>query len=270
MKGIIVGDIHFHYVSPSSRIDDYPRTVIRKMNYIIEYAIKHGYENILLTGDIFHSTQQPIPYLNEVTSCLRIARDNGIEVMSIIGNHDVPHGRVDLTERTPTGNLIESGCITWLKRKKIGNYTVYGVDYGQEIDEAQEDNSICIAHVFFNQMMDKDNLTSDVASRLGHSIYFLGHDHIPYDPVYLDRCAVYRPGSLTRGTSHTHQLNRKIYANTIDFTTGEVGCIEVPHQPSDEVFTEEAIQKFSVYGKKEVKDFKSELALLMKQLHTLE
>ena len=53
---VYVGDPHFDSVTPSSRVDDYPRTMLEKFSdMVIQFNSIYGRDfAVVLLGDVFH------------------------------------------------------------------------------------------------------------------------------------------------------------------------------------------------------------------------
>lgn len=271
MKALIVGDPHFHHRTPISRIDDYSHAVIRKVDFLFRYAEEHQITSIFLLGDVFHTVSQPVWYLNEVIQSFSQAKESGINVYTLIGNHDVPYGRLDQVSRTPLGTLIASSCLSLLNNPvTLGKYTIWGEHYGEKASSATLKHQILLSHRFFNSGHDQDNMSVEEATQLRYMYYFMGHDHETYDPFLLQKGVVFRSGSLTRGTSHTHQTNRKLFVYELDGETGHVTTVSVPHPPASEVFTAESLLKYKTESQKSSKDFREELVTLLSRMHRME
>ena len=85
----IIGDCHFHYKSPISRIDDYPNTCLEKLDTLLEICTNRDYKHLVILGDVFNKPTQSIEYLYKVISKLDKFKKNNINVYSIYGNHDL-------------------------------------------------------------------------------------------------------------------------------------------------------------------------------------
>ena len=73
---------------------------------------------------------------------------------------------------------------------------------------------------------------------MNYQAYVLGHDHTVYDDIVNEKFKVIRPGSLSRGTAHSSNLLRDIYAVIFDTVTKTFTRIEIPAQKATDVFKE--------------------------------
>ena len=99
-KVAFVGDLHLNHSTPKSRIDDYPTTCIDKLESLRVSLLQRDVKYLIILGDVFHKPKQSVEFLNRVIKQFLKFKDSGIEVYSIIGNHDEIYERVDSIERT--------------------------------------------------------------------------------------------------------------------------------------------------------------------------
>lgn len=85
-KFAFVGDMHLNSSTPKSRIDDYPQTMINKLDILRNAMIARGVKYVICGGDIFHKAKQPSDFEYKVANEFLKFREAGIEVFSIFGN----------------------------------------------------------------------------------------------------------------------------------------------------------------------------------------
>lgn len=91
---ILFSDIHFHEYKPYSKpttdgIGSRLKWTLDAQNAIFDYAVKHKIRHLFFLGDLFH--QRTILYsivFDRVAECIDRARELGIEIHAILGNHD--------------------------------------------------------------------------------------------------------------------------------------------------------------------------------------
>jgi DNA repair exonuclease SbcCD nuclease subunit len=88
---LFIGDPHLDSRTPLSRLDDYRVTTINKLDNLLTLAVRKKAKYVVMTGDMFHRSDIPMSYLNEVLRMLKKFKAEGVEVYSLIGNHDLPH-----------------------------------------------------------------------------------------------------------------------------------------------------------------------------------
>lgn len=255
-KFFVVGDLHLHYLTPKSRIDNYAQTCIDKLTKLLGYAQDNGINNIFFEGDIFHKPQQPLDFILKIMSVFNEFKSRGITCYAIIGNHDIRYERIETVWNSALGVLFEGGCLIPFRsvRFKNGNKTlaVYGTNYGLSVTPMsaiydKDDFNICIAHKFYNFSSEttNDNLTTDDINSLGYNMYFLGHDHVTYDNLSVGDKWVIRCGSFTRNSSHTYQMKRDISFDMVswDGTNVSLTRMALPCLPAEAVFSSSATDK---------------------------
>ena len=239
LKLAFLGDGHLTPNTPASRIDSYGETCLRKLSNVLSRCQALGVVGLFWTGDVFNSPSVPLAYVNQA---IPIIRSSEVPVYVIPGNHDLPHHKAELMDRTALGNLILSGVVTRLERvtfevlvhePRYGgdntSMTVQVVGGGVGVEpparEASIDRSVLVEHAFWAAGQDDYVLTSEAAEILGHDIYVLGHDHIAYDTLSVKgegrKFTVVRPGSMTRATSHFHQVQRSVQFAVVEYGGGK-------------------------------------------------
>lgn len=250
-----IGDVHLNMYTPSSRIDDYAKTCCEKFESLLQVCKLRRVKTVVMTGDVFHQTNQSIPFMFSVFDVLQKFKDEGIKVFSIVGNHDIKNELLDNLERSPLGVCFLSGLI-----QPLGNLTVtkdnnpicqvIGVHFGEPITQktlVSSIKSILVAHVFFDMGFDADNLKADDAVKLGHDYYVLGHDHVPYDVETLKSPMpqkVVRPGSFMRASSHEYNVkDRKVWVDIYDPSEDVWLRDSVFIKPGEDVFSSKVTDK---------------------------
>ena len=112
----LIGDPHLDAQTPASRLDNYGHTTILKLDNLLKVCLLNQIKVVILLGDVFHRYKQPIQYLNEVIEVFRKFREHGIEVYSIVGNHDIPYESTDHLGRTSIKLLFNSGELRHLRK----------------------------------------------------------------------------------------------------------------------------------------------------------
>lgn len=135
-KFIHVSDLHlgFHQYGLRERFRDYATT----FQSIVDDAFQHDADFLLIAGDLFHFRNiDPETYIQSL-KILQKAKDRGLSVFAIEGNHDIALHR----DRVSWLRILEEqGCLKLLKIKKrdgqmvlgdhvdIGDTRVFGVRY---------------------------------------------------------------------------------------------------------------------------------------------
>ena len=192
---IFVGDPHFDSRTPLSRADNHADTTINKLENLLQQAIEYYVGTIIFTGDFFNGNDQTQIYLNRLIKTLNKFKDVGIDIYTIVGNHDLPHDKFEYFVNTPLYMLFTTGVIKHLDLLEIAtsNKTVaiHGLDFTkrdnlQDLLDNIEHNykhnyHVLVMHYATNNTVPKDDIPMD---NLHHfNMVVSGHDHTEYDLV---------------------------------------------------------------------------------------
>jgi DNA repair exonuclease SbcCD nuclease subunit len=240
MKIAIVGDPHIS-TGFRGRADDYLKTVLRK----IEDIAKEN-DKVIFLGDLFDTSALPIYVFNETYKVFKRYPD---KFHTILGNHDTFHRNLKALNKTTIGSLnLTSVLQIHVKPFDIDNVTFVPVlvdDDIEKIDKATpEKKEILLGHKYFELFVcPEESFERDQLERLNYDLVFLGHDHVPYEPLIIGNTTLYRPGSLTRTTTDLYNKDRKIRYYQLDTETMDVDEKEVQCLPSSEVFLKGSFDK---------------------------
>lgn len=257
---VVLGDWHFNYKSPSSRIDDFPNTCLEKLDTLLDICLSRGYKDIVILGDVFNKPTQPIEFLYKVISKLDNFRNNNINIYGIYGNHDLLFDKLDRASKTSLGLLFKTGFIKELQHESFlsnSGYriSIYGYHYPQIISpiralENTGDINICVCHRYYNYSYSNTSLTKNNIIDLDYDIYCTGHEHQPYELTKVDNKLVVRPGRFMRGTADNYNIeDTSVYMDVIKFT-GEkdkpsIQVIReiIPTKSPSEIFSTKSLSK---------------------------
>jgi exonuclease SbcD len=92
---IHAADIHLGYEQYNlvERADDFARAYLA----VVDHAIQHRVDFILIAGDLFHRASADAWMLKQATAGLTALRYAGIPVVAVEGNHDAQHARKHLS-----------------------------------------------------------------------------------------------------------------------------------------------------------------------------
>lgn len=254
MKILFVGDIHLTMQSPSSRKEtneQYRQVILDKLDYIEKICLNEDIKLVIILGDVYNGNSG-FTNLFEVEAWSKFFefRDNGIEVYSIIGNHDMVYGNSSEFNSSYLYKAFMAGAIKHLDELDFGSLYIKGIDFNKDfvsVERLSNRYTICVAHCFYENErfggIGNGNLTDKKCIDLGYNAYILGHDHTPYPIVDTNTYKVIRPGSLTRGTSKTCNLYRKVNIEVFDTTDLSWTEREIPTKPGTEVFNEKVIME---------------------------
>lgn len=257
MKIAIVGDPHItEYIR--ERQDNYLQTVLRKLEYIAE-----NNDKVILLGDVFDKPTNSDYLFYRVYSLMK--RHEG-KFITILGNHDIIHHNYEQLNKTTIGSLAKTGVIKIETSKfQLGNaeFVVSLCRRDMCSIPVDETNSkILIGHNYF-EIEKSESFTADELRKLNYNLVFLGHDHKPYEDMYLGHSILVRMGSLTRKDTQSYNEDRDIKYIQLDDKTMEYTYQYLPDnivEPSSKVFYPDS------FGKKTVERIKIDYTQISKLL----
>jgi len=240
MKLLITGDWHIRQTTPQRRVDDYWETVRKKVNFIVDLAVKEGCKLILQPGDLFDSHRANDLLKRYLILRLKIRK---IKVITVFGQHDLRYHSSN-TRNTPLAVLGAAGVVSLAYSEPIdfGDVHIYGASWYEEIPEKVIDPdafNILIMHkmVIENEKLwdgqDDHKLGNILLKTLPYNLIVSGDNHnsflIGNNPKRLVNC-----GSLLR--SNIDQINHKPVVYVFDTNTEVLERHWVPCEPFDQVF----------------------------------
>lgn len=247
-KVMIIGDAHFSPRIPISRKDDYPETLLRKLDSIYESATVNNVSDLIFLGDLFNTKHMTLSYFIKVFQKLKIMDDKGLVLHLIVGNHDITYNNESTLEDSPIQILFDSYTFDSRKSFILDNTAFYLYNYTELTPELPKpmDKSmynVLVGHYFYDLGFGdvEHTLSKEQCSQLGYNAYLLGHDHAPYSPIKTKDYEVHRPGSLSRGTSQTCHINRdNIQVIIMDTKSHTFDYVDLPNiLPASEVYKED-------------------------------
>lgn len=238
----IIGDLHLKCTSPISRKDCYPTVILNKLEYLSSIAHNYNCSTFILLGDVFDSPATSLPYLAQVIATFKKISDKGIDVYTIVGNHDIKNNRMDSLQSTALGILISTGCLKLAPRElEISNTLFRCFNYPEELTPRQNNDKyeVCIAHRYYNFGLSWDSLKEDDIKALDYSDMVLGHLHLPCDTEIVGNTTLYRPGSLSRNTSELYNKLRTPRVLLYNCINHKTMYIDVVCESADKVFVEQ-------------------------------
>lgn len=233
-KIVIVGDTHFSPRTPVSRKDDYPETLLNKLDSLFNVCKDLKATDCIFLGDLINANQMNMEYFIKLYKKFLDFSMNNIRLHTVIGNHDVQHGNKEFLEKSPISLLVDSNLVSnsdfirdSIRFKLVDYYEPFDI-----IEEAYPGMcNIFVGHFFYlSGFGDTEHtLSPEQCKKLGYNMYFLGHDHTPYSPLKVNGYQVHRPGSFSRATSDTCQVNRdEIKICVLNTNTMDVEYLSLP------------------------------------------
>lgn len=240
-KIIFVGDVHLKGSSPISRKDVYPEVILNKIRFIWDFATTIDCTTIIFLGDIFDTVNTSLQYFSHCLALFKDMSRKGIDLYTIVGNHDIRYDSMDTLPITPLGILLESGAIKLLDSLTVDDVYIKGCHFPDKPvkNDVQDFYSILLLHRFYESGFNEEPIKKEDIKELNYDTYILGHDHRPYSTICMDDgVSIYRPGSLARNSSDSYNRLRKPRILIMDTDMKEFYYEEVPSEPGENVFFE--------------------------------
>ena len=270
---LCIGDPHLASRVPGFRKDDYPRTILGKLEWALAYAEEHRLLPVLL-GDLFHWPRDNANWL--LVELIDLFER---PVLAISGNHDCNENQ--LTSDDTLSVLVAGGHVRLLDQSGpwvgVINNTITviaGTHWGQKIPKSFEWTStdrvaglvfwICHHDLRFPGHEESGHM--DCREIVGMDVVVNGHIHRPLDHVVCGRTTWINPGNIARVSRGDASRKRKPSVLRIDIKDGQwtKSVVEIPHQPFDDVFhpemaeeTVEASQSVFIRGLAQLQSLKT-------------
>lgn len=244
---LVIGDPHLEGRVPGFRKDDYPRTILEKLRWALNYAAT---EKLLplITGDLFN-----IPRNNPNWLLVEMLQLLDREVFFIYGNHDVHENAI--TDDDSISVLVEAGRGRLLGGNRMVSTVINsrpvligGTSWGAWIPEKVPDTifsdtpplAVWLTHhdIIVPGYEDKGWLKPREIS--GIDLVVNGHIHRCLETVIKGKTTWLTPGNIARRarSDATRAHTPAVLRIDIDRDGWKSAHIEVPHRPYDEVFHE--------------------------------
>lgn len=253
-RGVLfIGDPHLEGRAPGFRKDDYPRVILDKLAWCLEYAEQEQLLPAIL-GDLFDKPRDNPNWI--IDRLLRILPG---EVLGLWGNHDVSSSN-ELTPDDSLSLLISAGKIRLLSAERpwrgdIGGRSVVigGSSYRQEIPKSwnepeREGGSRPLViwlthHDWMIPGYDEGRLKPRAIPGVDYVIN--GHIHRKLADVQQRSTIWLTPGNISRrARSDATRLHVPAALRlNLDSASQSFEDVRIPHQPFDEVFHEAVLDQ---------------------------
>ncbi len=255
---LAIGDPHLEARTPGFRKDDYPKVVLEKLEWCLDYALNNALLPAIL-GDLF---DKPRDNPNWILGRLIDLFHLHCEVIGLYGNHDV-HYNPELTDDDSFSLLIKAGRIRLVSaespwRGTLGGRAVVigGSSYRQPIpkrfpiDEAGDSDerplAIWLTHHDIN-IPGYDEGWIKPHEVEGVELLINGHIHRRLESIQAGGTLWITPGNISRRSRSDASRAHVPAVLRIDVTPHDYRLlnVEVPHRPYDEVFYEAVLSESS-------------------------
>ncbi len=241
-RGVLfIGDPHLASQVPGFRKDDFPRTVLKKLDWSLAYARQERLLPAVL-GDLFHYPRDNANWL----LCEVIVLLSQQEVIAIYGNHDC---REDSLQEHDSFSILEAAKMLcrveeegmWTGRMNGRAVAVGGSSRHQKLpkprDRSGDELVIWLTHHDLNIPGFEQGVIRP-KELPGIDLVVNGHIHRSLEPVVCGETTWLTPGNITRigrsdaSREHTPSVMRL----DIGPSGWEIMRIPLPHEPFEAVF----------------------------------
>lgn len=219
-KVAIVGDVHFDK-SVVSRTDVYWKTCIDKLTEIFL-----NNDLVIFLGDFFNRPIVSYEVLIPLYDCLYNAKLRGVQIKTIIGNHDIFNEQSSSLNKTALGWFSTLGVIDVILPGKpaviplnngiILNFYALPLIFNEaqsflktfNFERSSHQRNILLSHNYFECQYEGFTV-SDFDSCYADYVFF-GHEHCPLAESITNKTGTkfLRSGSLMRNSSQEYNLSR--------------------------------------------------------------
>lgn len=249
MKFLFCTDLHLRPTKPENRTDDFRETCLDKLRQIQEIASHQGCHFIICGGDFFHACKPSLGFAREVAE---IIAEGSLDWHTAIGNHDlIGHntetykaGIMGMMEMCSRFFILNEMPSTKVEIKPF--HYCHGIDQQTEFfSDSEAKTKIYVVH---SMITDKscgydhvliDDIETDA------DLILSGHYHPGFDPTSCNGTMFVNPGSLTRMTTHEHNMSRipMVVIVEADEENIEIKQIELKCEPAENVFDFEKVER---------------------------
>lgn len=239
---LCIGDPHLASRVPGFRKDDYPRTILGKLEWCLGYAFEHRLLPVLL-GDVFHFPRDNSNAL--LTDLFRLLR--GREVLGVSGNHDCSENALSPDDSLAV--LQAAGAVKLLNETELWSGRIGGTDaviggtpWGKRLPERFDASPgamvVWIIHHDVRFSGYEDCATLAPKEIPGVTLIVNGHIHRPLESMVCGATTWLNPGNIARVKRSDASRQRRPGALHLAFSRGawQANAVEAPHRPFDEVF----------------------------------
>ncbi len=247
-RGLLcVGDPHLASRVPGFRKDDYPRVILGKLKWSLDYARENALLPLIL-GDLFHYPRDNANWL--LVELLEVLKQ---KVIAIAGNHDcnentlTPDDTLSVLAAADYVHLLDRAG-PWRGKISRTSITVGGTAWGQSLPKAAPDGvapadglprlTFWLSHHDIRFGGYEDAGRYDCREIPGIDGVINGHIHRPLEDAVCGKTTWINPGHIARVSRSDGSRLRKPAVLRIDIDQGRWTrrMIDVPHAPFEDVF----------------------------------
>jgi len=240
-------DPHVTNIKPRSRVDNYYETIMRKLDWVVNFTNENN-AHLLLGGDIVDSYTAHPEVVNKIAQSLSLLKK---QAFSIIGNHDIYGHNYEVINQVILGTLYNSGLLKLLTMTPLVisdgklNIQLSGANYVPDIDSRKDLYSInklpgvnCAIHLIHGFLVNKNwpefdhsqyTTVQEVVTQA--DVVCSGHEHHGYGIETVNNVIYTNPGAAGRIHASVGEMSRvpkisliNCYADRVDVSLVPIPC----------------------------------------------
>jgi predicted phosphodiesterase len=243
-QGILcIGDPHLCTWAPGYRKDDYPRNVLNKLDWALDYARQNALLPVLL-GDLFHVPRDNANWL--MADLIGLLRG---QILTVIGNHDLSEDQLcdhdSLRVLFAANRLVRLDVAPWCGKINGVSIAIGGTSNGQPlptiVDRTVFNDPRWVFWVTHHDILFpgyEDAGRFGCVEIPGIDLIINGHIHRSLPDVVRGGTTWCNPGNIARvsrsDASREHVPG--VVRIDVEGDRWRTTRIQVPHQPFEEVF----------------------------------
>lgn len=254
MKFIFITDTHGMAKNPGSRLDNFPEALLKKIEFVVNYAGEIGASGIIHGGDWLHTPDVSESFIREFSKVLSKSK---CPIFGVLGNHDIYGANPATFNRTAFGiaeclNLfnrlfIDKAYIIGDEVAITGQDSHYDLDKNGAISDYTEsiktENAVNI-HIVHGMLVERewpmvDCTVIENIKNCNADIILTGHEHTGFGVKTLvddfgRKKFFCNPGSLARITASVGDVRKDVRMAVITVENGDFD-VELVNLPSSVV-----------------------------------
>ena len=250
-------DIHLSGRTPRHRVDDYPQTLLRKLEECYARFEAAGCDFVIFGGDMFHTHR--IYSYNVISAAMDAICDSKLQTYCVIGQHDLKGYNKSTFDSSALAFLIRRCAhfhILW-EPTEVGDCMLYPSHVWDELDDLHDEKgrddkfNILIAHHLLTnkkamfEVVNTGEFVSGFEAGCPFQLVLSGDLHDGYAPHEAGDTWFCNPGSLCRrATSDSDRMPQVAIIDVVGKNIPPVINIEqlACGRPGDAVFSEDVAE----------------------------
>lgn len=244
MNFLLLSDFHLVTATPSSRLDDLPKSQFKKLIFILIYAKKYNCK-IVQAGDL---SEVPRSWYLLPRIAIYFKKYQA-KYFGIFGQHDTYLYSELTRDATTLGVLDKTGLVTILGDEpvKVGNVRLWGASYGMKVPKIKKVKKLKDVLVVHDHISDKALFSSHrykkaktyLKKHKNFDLILAGDIHRRFRIKHGDRRIV-NTGPIIRTDNTEYNREHKPGFYVWNSKTNKLKLVTIPHEKTEDIFLDKA------------------------------